>query len=173
NASRLEEADSFHSMSTSLPPASSLSTYLATSTSKPSGSPAPVRRPRLGWSHLVPTMMRSLFLILSRTVADEPPPVLAVSSPPSPPQAARPRTRALAAASVTPKRRTRILYLFFRWSGPLIGRWSRRTAGRRGTSAKPYGCRYCRYVRGQCVRILDRKSLARSVRGLVKNSSGV
>jgi hypothetical protein len=54
--SRLADTVSFHSIPSGAMP-SSPATILATSTSKPSGTPCGLARPKPGWSNLVPTVI--------------------------------------------------------------------------------------------------------------------
>ncbi len=105
NGSRLADTASTHLiLSGSMP--SFAATSLPISTSKPSGSPLGPRRPKSGWSNLVPIVMRPLsasFAIVVPALKSVSP-ATSVEASSSPPQAARPRVRAAAVASAPSRR---------------------------------------------------------------------
>src|SRR5215212_3683687 len=148
NGSRLAETVSTQVMlSAEMPISPAIS--LAISTSKPSGLPCRFLRPNRGWSNLVPTVTLPADLSRAMVVPSGKlaPWLTAPPPPPSsspPPQAARASVRASATPSRPVVRRARIV-VPPRPGGPAARQW---------------------------LMILDRKSLARSVRGLAKNSSG-
>src|SRR6266545_4878223 len=144
NGSRLDETVVFHSIPDSSTPRS-LAMIFAISMSKPSYL-LPVCRPRPGWSPLTPMTSFLSFLALPATPVSVVPPLLPPPPPVPPPHAPVNPSASARPVSTASALRSRI--------------------------ASPSTVDIRRAGTAQCVSTFDRKSLARSLRGLLKNSAG-